>query len=184
MRQPGLRGAFSLVRKPGPIGLEPAALACRQQSGQLAIGDDDGNEPAGAGRNCRSWAETSRRCGCGHSPGRSSPVRSPLTWKLDERCTLRAVGAPRFHLVRFRLSERGSAPTATRTRDLPLRRRSLYPLSYRGSRQPKLTWDGGRLPRSARRLGRPAAAASWPCPAPLARDVSRTKRRQPNKTVV
>ena len=24
------------------------------------------------------------------------------------------------------------APTATRTRDLPLRRRSLYPLSYRG----------------------------------------------------
>lgn len=25
------------------------------------------------------------------------------------------------------------APTATRTRDLPLRRRSLYPLSYRGS---------------------------------------------------
>src|ERR1700749_2647443 len=27
------------------------------------------------------------------------------------------------------------APTATRTRDLPLRRRSLYPLSYRGLRK-------------------------------------------------
>jgi hypothetical protein len=36
------------------------------------------------------------------------------------------------------------APTATRTRDLPLRRRSLYPLSYRGLRNPKLTGDGAR----------------------------------------
>jgi hypothetical protein len=31
-----------------------------------------------------------------------------------------------------------SAPTATRTRDLPLRRRSLYPLSYRGYSSPSL----------------------------------------------
>jgi hypothetical protein len=33
------------------------------------------------------------------------------------------------------------APTATRTRDLPLRRRSLYPLSYRGLPKPYVTWD-------------------------------------------
>ena len=75
---------------------------------------------------------------------------------LDERCALRAVGAPRFHLVRFRLSERGCAPSATRTRGLPLRRRSLYPLSYRGSRHAKLTWDGACPPPSARRLTRRA----------------------------
>ena len=49
------------------------------------------------------------------------------------------------------------APTATRTRDLPLRRRSLYPLSYRGLPKPHVTWDGARLPllsiRSPRRTG-------------------------------
>jgi hypothetical protein len=43
------------------------------------------------------------------------------------------------------------APTATRTRDLPLRRRSLYPLSYRGLRNPKLTWDGACSPPFTRR---------------------------------
>ena len=49
-----------------------------------------------------------------HADGTEAPFR-PLTWRLT------------------------SAPTATRTRDLPLRRRSLYPLSYRGLRQAKLT---------------------------------------------
>ena len=42
------------------------------------------------------------------------------------------------------------APTATRTRDLPLRRRSLYPLSYRGLRHAKLT----RMPG--------VGGAAWP----------------------
>jgi hypothetical protein len=40
------------------------------------------------------------------------------------------------------------APTATRTRDLPLRRRSLYPLSYQGLQGFHLTRDpGGALPQ-------------------------------------
>jgi hypothetical protein len=43
------------------------------------------------------------------------------------------------------------APTATRTRDLPLRRRSLYPLSYRGLRNPHATWDGSRSLPAPRR---------------------------------
>ena len=34
------------------------------------------------------------------------------------------------------LAIREGAPTATRTRDLPLRRRSLYPLSYQGLQDP------------------------------------------------
>ena len=42
------------------------------------------------------------------------------------------------------------APTATRTRDLPLRRRSLYPLSYRG------------LPGPIAYLGWWAAVVLWP----------------------
>jgi hypothetical protein len=40
------------------------------------------------------------------------------------------------------------APTATRTRDLPLRRRSLYPLSYQGLQPPILPpGDGGPRPQ-------------------------------------
>jgi hypothetical protein len=42
------------------------------------------------------------------------------------------------------------APTATRTRDLPLRRRSLYPLSYRG------------LPGPLAYLGWRPTAVEWP----------------------
>ena len=38
-----------------------------------------------------------------------------------------------------------SAPSATRTRDLLLRRQLLYPLSYRGLTVPKLTWTSVRL---------------------------------------
>jgi hypothetical protein len=37
------------------------------------------------------------------------------------------------------------APTATRTRDLLLRRQSLYPLSYRG---PTLAYRADKAPRS------------------------------------
>ena len=45
------------------------------------------------------------------------------------------------------------APTATRTRDLPLRRRSLYPLSYRGLPKANVTWDGAcPLPSAGRPL--------------------------------
>jgi hypothetical protein len=46
-----------------------------------------------------------------------------------------------------------SAPTATRTRDLPLRRRSLYPLSYRGLPGPLayLGWQAGGLARLSRK---------------------------------
>jgi hypothetical protein len=39
-----------------------------------------------------------------------------------------------------------SVPSATRTRDLLLRRQLLYPLSYRDLPGPKLTWDEARLP--------------------------------------
>ena len=55
-----------------------------------------------------------------------------------------------------RVSDLG-APTATRTRDLPLRRRSLYPLSYRGSAEP-LAYRG----RHAVAAGCAAAAAFPP----------------------
>lgn len=37
------------------------------------------------------------------------------------------------------------APSATRTRDLPLRRRLLYPLSYRGLRNPYPTANSSHL---------------------------------------
>ena len=56
------------------------------------------------------------------------------------------------------------APTATRTRDLPLRRRSLYPLSYRGLPKPNVTWDGAcsspsaPLPMSKHPGARPIAS--------------------------
>ena len=59
-----------------------------------------------------------------------------------------------FSLPAFMQEERADgpgfrgAPTATRTRDLPLRRRSLYPLSYQGLQGFHLTRDpGGALPR-------------------------------------
>ena len=42
-----------------------------------------------------------------------------------------------------------SAPSATRTRDLLLRRQLLYPLSYRGLPNPQLTWTDARLLNSA-----------------------------------
>ena len=82
--------------------------------------------------------------------------------KLGKRCALRAAAAPGFYLTRFRLSEGHCAPTGTRTRDLPLRRRSLYPLSYRGSRHAKLTRDGA----CAARHGRPDHGAAHGCHRP------------------
>jgi hypothetical protein len=65
------------------------------------------------------------RAGCGDSVG--------ILKTGDGACVMRVLSLPAFPqaggltLAAFR-----GAPTATRTRDLPLRRRSLYPLSYRG----------------------------------------------------
>jgi hypothetical protein len=65
-------------------------------------------------------------------------------------CVIFASSLPAFPQAgRLTLAIRGSAPTATRTRDLPLRRRSLYPLSYRGLPKPYVTWDGARSLPSA-----------------------------------
>ncbi len=50
------------------------------------------------------------------------------------------------------------APSATRTRDLPLRRRLLYPLSYQGLRVPSLPGSRPARPADARRPGRASSA--------------------------
>jgi hypothetical protein len=54
------------------------------------------------------------------------------------------------------------APTATRTRDLPLRRRSLYPLSYRGLPEPQ-AYLGWSSPAACSR----APAGKRPGPGPI-----------------
>jgi hypothetical protein len=60
--------------------------------------------------------------------------------RLDERCALRAVGAPGFQLARFRRSETMCGQGRGRTADLPLFRGSFDPSAIRDRklRQPFL----------------------------------------------
>jgi hypothetical protein len=85
-------------------------------------------------------------------PGRVGVVRDRvyLVRRSDEMLSQSTPPAARGSGIYAGQNMEG-APTATRTRDLPLRRRSLYPLSYRGLRNPHATWDGARSLPSARR---------------------------------
>src|ERR1700761_8259294 len=74
-------------------------------------------------RPARPKAPRPRRTSPRHGIGR----RPHSARKLDKRCALRAVGAPRFHLVRFRWSEVVCGQGRGRTADLPLFRRTLVP---------------------------------------------------------
>ena len=85
-----------------------------------------------------------------------SPSRVRRRTHLAREWHETAVRPPRLPLT--------CAPTATRTRDLPLRRRSLYPLSYQGLPSPQLTWDealplpSARPPMSEHPGSRPIAS--------------------------
>jgi hypothetical protein len=87
------------------------------------------------------------RGGCGDSAG--------ILKTAAGACVICTSSLPAFPQAgRLALAVGECAPTATRTRDLPLRRRSLYPLSYRGLPKPYVTWDGAcSSPSAPRPLG-------------------------------
>jgi hypothetical protein len=82
----------------------------------------------------RRASATRRRTGCRcRVPGAGCGDSVGILKIAAGACVIFTSSLPAFPQAGgLTLANRGCAPTATRTRDLPLRRRSLYPLSYRG----------------------------------------------------